>query len=127
MKQLIFLFVIGFILLSSCRDSEMYDMLTGTWTCTSWTSEVDDRNQCDDNVYFTFHRDKTYESTIGPTEEEGTYWVNSRHITFHPDEKLKIKVEVIELTEDSLSFYMNNAGTRERMVLRKIEDPGEDK
>ncbi|NBB88179.1 MAG: hypothetical protein GVX96_00120 [Bacteroidetes bacterium] len=106
----------------SCADSERYETVKGDWSCISWTSEEWKGNQCDNNVFFRFHRDKTYRSDIGGQIDTGTYWIDNRFIAFDPDEKLKIKVEIIELTSDTLSFYMNNAGIREKMVLTKTEN-----
>lgn len=106
----------------SCADSERYETVKGEWSCISWTSEEWQGNQCDNNVFFRFHRDKTYRSDIGGQIDTGTYWIDNRFIAFDPDEKLKIKVEIIELTSDTLSFYMNNAGIREKMVLTKTEN-----
>ena len=103
----------------SCTESERYETLTGDWSCISWTSEEWQGNQCDNNVFFSFNRDKTYRSDLGGQIDTGTYWVDNRFIAFDPDEKLKIKVEIIELSDRTLSFYMNNAGTREKMVLKK--------
>lgn len=119
MKYILFLPLICLFACFACADSERYETVKGEWTCVSWTSEAQQGNQCDDNVFFRFHRDKTYRSDIGGQIDTGTYWIDSRFIAFDPDEKLKIKVEIIELNSDTLSFYMNNAGTREKMVLTK--------
>ena len=108
-KYVLFL---SLIFLFSCADSERYETVKGEWSCISWTSEEWQGNQCDNNVFFHLHRDKTYRSDIGGQIDTGTYWIDSRFIAFDPDEKLKIKVEVIELTSDTLSFYMNNAGNQ---------------
>ncbi len=118
MKYVLFL---SLIFLWSCADSERYETIKGEWSCISWTSEDWKGNQCKDNVYFQFQRDKTYRSDIGGQIDTGTYWIDNRFIAFDPDEKLKIKVEIIELSTDTLSFYMNNAGTREKMVLTKVQ------
>ncbi len=104
-----------------CTESERYETLSGDWTCVSWTSEARSGNQCNNNVFFHFERDKTYHSNIGGQIDTGTYWVDNRFIAFDPNEKLKIKVEVIQLQSDTLSFYMNNSGIREKMVLTKTE------
>lgn len=123
MKPIPTLLLLPFLLMFfSCSDSKRYDTITGDWTCVSWTSPVQSGNQCDDNVFFTFHRDKTYHSNIGGERDTGTYWIDQRFIAFDPNDKLKIKVEVINLTSDTLSFHMNNAGIQEKMVLTRARE-----
>ncbi len=111
--------IILVIIAVSCAKSEKYEKIKGEWTCTSWTSEGSDVNKCRDNVYFKFNEDKTYISKIGNLKDSGTYKIMNNLLYANPKGKMQIAVQIIQLQADTLGLLMNQAGTKEQLILVK--------
>ncbi|TVR77980.1 MAG: hypothetical protein EA412_09775 [Chitinophagaceae bacterium] len=108
-------------LLTSCNSEEVYEKITGKWDCVSWTSEAHADNQCfGRDVYFVFNDDRTYKSKLGAEIDSGTFNISGRNLTVNPINKLDINVEILRLTQDSLSFLMNAGGIEEKMLFEKV-------
>ncbi len=103
----------------SCTQSEKYEQISGEWVCTSWTSEGSTTNKCNGNVYFEFNEDKTYTSVIGNMKDSGTYKIMDNLLYANPKGKMQIAVQIIQLKADTLGLLMNQAGTKEKLILAK--------
>ncbi|MEX0811192.1 MAG: lipocalin family protein [Chitinophagales bacterium] len=120
MLKYIILIIAITLLLFSCEDPEQYKKISGHWECVEWTSVENPQNRCGGgNVYFKFEENKTYESKLGQTKDQGTYTISGSDLTVSPEGKLDIKVDIQKLNEDTLSFLMNAGGIQEKMVLLK--------
>jgi hypothetical protein len=115
MKKLIVV-VIGLFLIS-CDNTEEYDKIAGEWNCTQWIVESTGEDRCNDNVYFNFKRDKTYDSKITGETETGVYKLANGLLYSTPKGKLEIGVEINKLNKDTLQFIMSRAGSKEILTL----------
>lgn len=119
MKRIIPIFIIA--LLISCNSSDFDEaLLHGSWDKQEWKDLTNDRimpNQMD----FTFNDDGRYEVDYGSEKEVGKYWIAGRFLHTVEDGKAEKKVEILQLTSDTLVFQMNRAGTIEEVLLTKDE------
>lgn len=105
------------LLLISCNNAEQYENIVGKWKCASWIIESTGEDQCKDNVFFEFRKDKTYSSKIGALEESGVYQIADGTLYSTPAGKMEIGVEITVLNKDSLQFIMSRAGVKEILTL----------
>jgi hypothetical protein len=115
MKKLIV--VVFGMLLISCDNSEQYEEIVGEWNCTSWIDTATGIGKCNNNVYFYFKKDKTYDSKIQGEEASGIYKISEGILYSTPEGKLEISVEINTLNKDSLQFTMSRSGNEEVLTL----------
>ncbi len=114
MKKAILIFTL--ISVMSCA-SEKYELITGEWKCEKWMIKKTGKNNCKNNVFFTFNSDKTYESTIGQLNQKGKFEILGSQLICYPENALKIGVKVNELTKHTLNFTMSRSGEEETITL----------
>ncbi|EDP97758.1 lipocalin family protein [Kordia algicida OT-1] len=107
------------LLLISCDTSEQYEKIAGEWNCTTWITESTGADLCNNNVYFNFKADKTYQSKINNMEETGVYKIANGMLYSTPKGKLEIGVEISKLNTDTLQFVMSRFGEKEILTLVK--------
>ena len=115
MKKLIVVFF-GMLLIS-CTNAEQYEKIIGEWNCSSWIVVDSEEDMCNDNVYFYFKEDKTYDSKIQGEEASGIYKIAEGILYSTPEGKLEIGVEIKKLSNDSLQFTMSRSGDEELLTL----------
>lgn len=101
----------------SCNDSEKEQQIIGEWHCSSWNQESSEHNKCNNNVYFKFNKDKTYNSKFGRLEEHGTFKIANNLLYSTPDNKLEIAVEFQKFSPDTLELIMSRSGNKEVLTL----------
>ena len=114
MKKLITIFAI--ITFISC-SSEKYELITGEWKCEKWIVEKSGKDNCKNNVFFSFNADKTYQSTIGNLNQIGKFEILGSQLICYPEGSLKIGVGLNKLTKDTLDFTMSRSGQKEIITL----------
>ncbi|WP_196888500.1 lipocalin family protein [Aureivirga sp. CE67] len=118
MKKKVLLLSSLMLSLISCDDSQDYKDIAGEWKCANWTAESSgNKNMCNDNVYFNFNEDKTYNSKVGGLEEKGTYRLFGGNLYSTPEGKMEIAVELGKMSKDSLQFIMSRSGDKEVLTL----------
>ena len=120
-QRLILLFIIGLSLTSCFEDTEKYEMLSGEWGCVSWINEQRNIDLCDEDIYFNFQRDKTYNSILGDERDTGRYKIIDQMLYVSPDGKQEFSVRIQELHMDTTVFIMNSAGEQEVLTLYKLK------
>lgn len=107
------------VLFMSCNDAEYSKNIIGNWECASWINVATEKDNCNNNVSFTFNEDKTYVFTIDSSPTSGTYKIENGLLYSTPKGKMEIAVEINRLTQDSLKFTMSRSGEKEIMTLVK--------
>ena len=120
-QKLILLCIIGLSLTSCFEDTEKYEMLSGEWGCVSWINEQRNIDLCDEDIYFNFQRDKTYNSILGDERDTGRYKIIDQMLYVSPDGKQEFSVRIQELHMDTTVFIMNSAGEQEVLTLYKLK------
>ncbi len=118
MNKIITLFF-GLFLLVSCMNDDQYEKMKGSWVCSSWMSQSDGKEMCDDNVHFSFNLDKTYSSQFNSTKEDGTYYLVGNVLYVTPKGKTEFGVEMKRLDSDTMTILMNRSGSIETLTLVK--------
>lgn len=109
--------IVGLLTLNvlSCKDVEQGKLIKGKWKCIAWTSNGQAVNDLA-NVGFEF-KEGTYEYVNHSLKQKGTYKVEGGNLYSTPENDLEIAVRIEKLTQDTLIFDMNRAGTSETMIL----------
>jgi len=103
----------------SCANSDQYEKMNGNWVCSSWITESDGSDGCNDNVHFSFNMDKTYNSQFNATKEAGTYYLVGNVLYVTPEGKKEFGVELKRLDVDTMTILMNRSGSAETLTLVK--------
>lgn len=117
MKKYISLLCI--VLFMSCNDAEYSKNIIGEWECISWIEQATSKDNCNNNVSFTFNEDKTYSSKIQSANATGNYKIENGLLYSTPKGKMEIAVEINTLNTDTLEFTMSRSGNKEIMTLIK--------
>ena len=116
----IYLLVLSVFVCVSCTDTEQYNNIYGTWTCSEWIVPSTGQDNCSRNtVSFNFKENLTYTYQYSTLKEEGVYRISGNSLYTKPDGKLEIGVEINTLTADSLQVIMSRAGEKEILTLLK--------
>jgi hypothetical protein len=108
-----------FLFCISCSDQEAYEKIAGEWECLNWLTESGGKDKCNNNVYFEFSLDKTYQSKLGNVVDSGKYKIQNETLYVSPKGKMELAVKIEKLDNDSLIFLMNQAGVKEILILKK--------
>ena len=113
------IFLTFLVLFSSCASSEKYEMIAGNWVCSSWISQSDGKEMCQNNVKFSFNTDKTYSSTLDGNKQSGQFKMLGNVLYVTPTGKAEFGVKIEHLDADTLKLLMNRSGDEELLVLVK--------
>ena len=113
----VFLLTSLLIFILSCSNSEKYELISGSWKCSSWTNEASGIDKCNNNVQFDFNPDKSYNSIIGKVKDSGEYSIQDGLLYISPEGKLEFAVKITKLNNDTLVLLMNQAGNKEVLTL----------
>lgn len=114
---LLLVFLLVLISFTSCNDSEKEQQIVGEWNCTSWIQESTGNNKCNNNVYFKFNKDNSYQSKIGSLQETGVFKIANNLLYSTPENKLEIAVEFQKFSTDTLELIMSRSGNKEVLTL----------
>ena len=118
-KVLILLAFFGF--LGACSNSEYYEKISGNWECTSWINKSKGIDKCRNNVRFEFQQDKSYFSELGNAKDSGNFKILNDVLYVTPIGKMEFAVKITKLNNDTLVFFMNQAGEEEILTLTRIK------
>lgn len=137
-KVLVAASAVSTILFCSCSDSDSQEetSICGEWKLGSIRTEIrnypdpqGEDNQFNDDVYYTFNQDSTYQIIDGDYEELGTWSYEDSMLTLCPQDSINAEttiVHIVKLRGDSLvheSEMESEFGPiLEFMTLVKVED-----
>ena len=116
MKRSLLLFAMV-SLLSSC-DTNQNPKIHGSWQGIGW--EINDQPSGRDfnSVAFEFKADDTYEGSFGAQKEVGIYRLSIDDKLYTTETgKIEKAVEVEMPSSDTLIFWMNRQGEKEKLTL----------
>lgn len=106
------------LILFGCQQNTTYQesQLIGSWDAVEWKDVTND-NTIDIRVDFSFGEDGRYVGNYGDSSEKGRFWISGDFLHTVEDGKAEKTVEIKKLTQDTLIFGMNRAGTIEELFL----------
>lgn len=115
---LLLVLLIATCLVACFSSSFNKELIYGEWQLHKWT-DITNNKAVNGQMNFTFNENERYIVDYGSEKEEGKYWLMGTYLHTVEDGMAEKKVEIQTLTQDSLVFEMNRAGTIERVVLLK--------
>jgi len=113
----VFLLSALLVFILSCSNSEKYQLISGSWKCSSWINKASGIDKCNNNVSFDFNADKSYQSILGKEKASGEYSIQDDLLYITPQGKMEFAVKIIKLKSDTLTLLMNQAGNKEILTL----------